>query len=53
MEWGHCISRTRQDVEESGEDFADEIDNVPADEDEPSEAENKKRKVCWTSQMWP
>lgn len=37
-----------QDAEdESGEDFAEDIDNVPADEDddELSEAENKKRKV--------
>jgi hypothetical protein len=33
-------------VEESDEDFADEIDNVPAEEDEPPEADNKKRKVC-------
>ncbi|KAI0292921.1 hypothetical protein BC826DRAFT_1017548 [Russula brevipes] len=34
----------KKDVEESGEDFADEIDNVPVEEDEPSEAEVKKRK---------
>ncbi|KAI0264699.1 hypothetical protein BC834DRAFT_251627 [Gloeopeniophorella convolvens] len=36
----------QKEVEESGEDFADEIDNVPGDEDEVSEAESKKRKVC-------
>lgn len=40
------MAHTLQDVEESGEDFADEIDDVPADEDEPSEPEIKKRKVC-------
>jgi hypothetical protein len=45
---------TLQD-EESGEDFAEDIDNVPADdEDEPPESDNKKRKVCliffW---IWP
>ena len=45
-------SYTLQDVEESGEDFADEIDDVPADEDEPSEPETKKRKVCPASQTW-
>ena len=39
-------SHIRQDAEEeSGEDFADDIDNLPADDDELSEAENKKRKV--------
>ena len=39
-----------QVVEESGEDFADEIDDVPADEDElSSEPETKKRKVCLAS----
>ena len=39
------------DAEESGEDFVDELDNVPAEEDEPPEADNKKRKVClW---IWP
>lgn len=36
-------------MEESGEDFAEEIDNVPAEEDEPSEAESKKRKACLAS----
>lgn len=40
------MPHTLQDVEESGEDFADEIDDVPADEDELSEPETKKRKVC-------
>jgi hypothetical protein len=45
-------SYTLQDVEESGEDFADEIDDVPADEDELSEPETKKRKVCPVSQTW-
>jgi hypothetical protein len=40
------MPHTLQDVEESGEDFADEIDDVQADEDEPSEPEIKKRKVC-------
>lgn len=34
----------KKDVEESGEDFADEIDDIPADEDELSEPETKKRK---------
>ena len=43
---------TLQDVEESGEDFADEIDDVPADEDELSEPEPKKRKVCPAAQTW-
>lgn len=37
-----------QDAEESGEDFAEEIDEIRADEDEPSEPEAKKRKVCPT-----
>jgi hypothetical protein len=46
------VSYTLQDVEESGEDFADEIDDVPIDEDEPSEPETKKRKVCPASQTW-
>lgn len=35
-----------QDTEESGEDFADEIDDVPVDEDdEPLVPDPKKRKV--------
>lgn len=42
------VPHTLQDAEESGEDFADEIDDVPAEEDEPPEADNKKRKVCLT-----
>jgi hypothetical protein len=41
-----------QDVEESSEDFADEINDVPVDEDELSEPEPKKRKVCPASQTW-
>lgn len=41
-------SHTLQDAEESGEDFAEDIDNVPAEEDDPPEADNKKRKVCPT-----
>jgi hypothetical protein len=44
-----CALYTLQDVEESGEDFADEIDDVPVDEDELSEPETKKRKVCLAS----
>lgn len=44
---------TLQDTEESGEDFADEIDDIPAEEDEPSEPETKKRKVGPASQTWP
>jgi hypothetical protein len=45
-------SYTLQDVDESGEDFADEIDDIPADEDELSEPETKKRKVCPAPQTW-
>jgi len=40
------MPHTLQDVEESGEDFADEINDVLDDEDELSEPEIKKRKVC-------
>lgn len=47
------VSCSSQDAEESGEDFADEIDDIQADEDEPSEPETKKRKVCAVSQLWP
>jgi hypothetical protein len=52
FEFNIYASYTLQDVEESSEDFADEIDDVPADEDEPSEPETKKRKVCPASQTW-
>jgi hypothetical protein len=48
FEFNIYASYTLQDVEESGEDFADDIDDVPADEDELSEPEPKKRKVCPT-----
>ena len=41
-----CVSHTSQDAEESGEDFAEDINNVPAEEDEPPEVDSKKRKVC-------
>jgi hypothetical protein len=43
-----CSSPSLQDTEESSEDFAEEIDNVSAEEVEPPEADNKKRKVCLT-----
>ncbi len=52
LELSLCASYTLQDAEESGEDFADEINDIPADEDELSEPEPKKRKVCPTSQTW-
>jgi hypothetical protein len=50
-EFNLCTLYALQDVEESGEDFADEIDDVPVEEDEPSEPEIKKRKVCFPSQI--
>jgi hypothetical protein len=51
-EFNIYASYTLQDVEESGEDFADEINDVPIDEDELSEPEPKKRKVCPAHQTW-
>jgi hypothetical protein len=52
FEFNIHVSYTLQDIEESGEDFADEINDVPTDEDELSEPETKKRKVCSASQTW-
>jgi hypothetical protein len=52
FEFNIYVSYTLQVVEESGEDFSDEINDVSADEDELSEPEIKKRKVCPASQTW-